>query len=93
MDLVLDHHFFYGLLIGIAVAILWRDFQVYQKTEQIEPIDFDWNKLLNDLRSEDRQTRNNARRHINKATESYMSFRLAYNDFINQENTQSESNS
>ena len=85
MDLVLDHHFFYGLLLGLAVTILWRDFQFAQKTEKIESMHFDWNTLLNDLKSGDYQTRNNARRDINKATESYMSFRLAYNDFLAEE--------
>jgi hypothetical protein len=89
MDLVLDHHFFYGLLIGIAVAILWRDFHVSQKAEKTEPTDFDWNRLLDDLRSEDYHIRNSARKDVNKATASYMSFRLAYNDLINQEATRS----
>jgi hypothetical protein len=88
MDLVLDHHFFYGLLVGLAVTILWGDFQVPQMAEKIEPIHFDWTKLLNDLKSEDYRTRNNARRDINRATESYMSFRLAYNEFLNEEEAQ-----
>jgi hypothetical protein len=90
MDLLLDYHFFYGLLVGIAVTLLWPDFQVPKKMEKTDPTDFDWTRLLTDVRSGHYKTRNNARRAINKISESYMAFRLAYNDILNEEATQTK---
>jgi len=92
MELFPDYHFFYGLLVGIVATILWPDFQLPKKTEKAEPTEFDWNKLLNDVKSSDFATRNNARRRINKLTESYMSFRLAYNDVLHEEITRRNHN-
>src|SRR5262249_18776232 len=81
----LDYHFFCGLLVGIGVTILWPDFRLPKKTEKIEPTEFDWNKLLTDVKSNDFTTRNNTRRYIDKLAESYLAFRLAYNDFLHEE--------